>query len=215
MNRVFFFVLVFVSAVVEAQTKKFDWSSTLAAKSLGLDFISPSDVMNITPDMKYTASQLEELAKSIPSSRIDVWWLKNANYILMPLPPEPMSLSDVRGVRQDSTHGEKTSSGWLAIKKEAIPKSLGHPWREQVKLLSSNERVPNSAELVWYVNTYFKIRGVRLFQKLFVRTSSVDENKNRTVVGFFTDDDPKVCVCVNDAADPVVGISAAGVQKKK
>ncbi len=211
-TRIVVAVIVLAFASLSETQTKFDWASTHASKTLGVDFVSPEDVTRVNGFI-YTETQLEELAKTIPSSRIDVGWLKRGHYILMPAPPEPMSLSAVRGVHSDSDEGDKTSFGWLAIKKEAVPKSAGKPWHEQLKLLSSNERVPNAAELVWYVNTYFKVRGVRLFERIFVRSSSLDTHDKHVVVGFFTDDDPKVCGCTTDGADSIVGIAAAGKRK--
>ncbi len=215
--RTFFvFVMVLlVASLSEAQVaKKFDWSSAAAAKELGPDFVSPEDITKFYPDVVYTEAEHAELAASVPSSKVDVWWLKHSKYILMPAPPRPMSLSEVRGLGEDKNpNSERTSFGWLAIKKEAVPKSVGKSWAQQVKLLSSNERMPSAVELAWVSKVFSKVRGIRLFHDVFVRTSSIDGNGSHIVVGFFTDDDPNVCNWTSDEGDPVVGIAAAGRRK--
>jgi hypothetical protein len=205
------FVLFLASAVAGAEDKC--WAE--AEQYLGTDFVSPTDVMRVNTSMTYSATQMEELCRTIPTGvgwGDQLWWLKKGHYILMPAPTTPVSLAEIRGV---GVGGDKTTFGWLAIKKEPVPGSLGKNWEKQEKLLSRNERIPNAAEVFWYVTTYFRVRGVRLFKDAFVRTASVDSNGNRVLVGFFTADNPNVCGCSGDTLDATtVGIAAAGKRKE-
>jgi hypothetical protein len=62
---------------------------------------------------------------------------------------------------------------------------MGKIWDEQIELLSAHERVANVAETCWFVMTYCKIHGERLFERVYNRTSSLDSDGERLCVGLF------------------------------
>jgi hypothetical protein len=45
--------------------------------------------------------------------------------------------------------------------------------------------VPNAAEMSWFITTYFEVRGIRLFESIYVRTSNLDSDGDRVSVGGF------------------------------
>lgn len=173
----------------------------LAQSILGADFITPEEVTKARPSIVYTVEQITALAESLPSEDV-LKWCKDNGYAVMPAPPTAMSTLDVREIQ--STHfyskaggwyadqkfarEDKTSFGWLLIKKTPVSNSTSKNWSEQNKLLSALEKVPNAAEMSWFITTYFEVRGIRLFEGVYVRTSSLDSGGLRVSVGRFDSD---------------------------
>jgi hypothetical protein len=171
---------------------------TLAQSILGTDFITPEEVSKARPSIVYTDEQIKALAESLPSEEM-LKWCKDNGYAVMPAPPTAMSLLDVREIQsahfysktggwysdQKFAREDKTSFGWLAIKKTPVANSTSKNWDEQSKLLSALEHVPNAAEMSWFITTYFEVRGIRLFEGVYVRTSSLDSGGYRVLVGLF------------------------------
>lgn len=170
----------------------------LAQSILGADFITPEEVMNARPSIFYTDEETHKLAESLPSKEA-LKWCKENGYAVMPAPPTAMSTLDVREIQ--STHfysktggwyadqkfarEDKTSFGWLLIKKTPVANSTSKTCNEQNKLLSKLETVPNAAEMCWFITTYFEVRGARLFEGVYVRTSSLVSDGRRVYVGNF------------------------------
>ena len=170
----------------------------LAQSILGMDFITPEEVSKARPSIVYTDDQITALAESLPSEDM-LKWCKDNGYAVMPAPPSAMSMLDVREIQsahfysktggwysdQKFAREDKTSFGWLAIKKTPISDSTSKNWNEQNKLLSALETVPNAAEMSWFMTTHFEVRGIRLFESIYVRTSSLDSDGDRVLVGVF------------------------------
>lgn len=194
----------------------------LAQSILGIDFITPEEVTKARPSIVYTAEQITALVGSLPSEDV-LKWCKENDYAVMPAPPNPMSVFDVReilsvnfnlntrGLRADtgSTHEKKTSFGWLMLKKTPVANSTSITWNEQNKLLSKLEGVPNAAEMSWFITTYFEVRGVRLLEMVYVRTSSTGSGGGHIYIG---------CRCIlglgsddswDDYKTDCIGLSAA------
>ncbi len=194
---------------------------TLAQSILGADFITPEEVTKFRPSIIYTAEQITALAGSLPSE--DVFkWCRDNGYAVIPAPPAAMSLLDVREIQTahfySKTGGwyagekfareDKTSFGWLAIRKMPVPNSTSKNWNEQSNLLSAIEKVPNAAEMSWFITTFFEVHGVRFFEGIYVRTSSLVSYGGHVDVGFFDGGGLDVFYWRGDRADPVVGLSA-------
>jgi len=172
----------------------------LAQSILGADFITPEEVTKARPSIIYTGGLITALAESLPSEDM-LKWCKDNGYAVMPAPPTAMSLLYVREIQsahfcskaggwysdQEFAREDKTSFGWLAIKKTPVANSTSKSWTDQNKLLSALEQVPNAAEMSWFITTYFEVRGIRVFGGVYVRTSSLDSVGNRVNVGYFLD----------------------------
>lgn len=170
-----------------------------AAKSiLGKDFITPEEVVSARKGIVYTDEQIAVLAETIPSVEM-LEWCKENGYAVMPTAPTEMSLLGVREFEsahfctksggwyadQKFASADRTSFGWLSIRKTPVPDSTSKNWNEQKGLLSGFETVPNVAEVSWFITTYFNVRGIRLFERTYVRTSSLDSDGFRVGVGCF------------------------------
>ena len=197
----------------------------LAQSILGANFITPEEVAKARSGIVYTDNQIVALAGSLPTKDV-LKWCKDNGYAVMPAPPTAMSTLDVREIQsahfysktggwyadQKFAREDKTSFGWLLIKKTPVQNSTSKTWNEQGKLLSALEKVPNAAEMSWFITTYFEVRGVRLFESVYVRTSSLDSDGDRVYVGDFD----SVGLGVNDWSDDDrnggIGVPAARKQ---
>jgi hypothetical protein len=197
----------------------------LAQSILGADFITPEEVTKARPSIVYTDEQITALAESLPSEDM-LKWCKENGYAVMPAPPTAMSLLDVREIQSAHFYSEtgiwyadekfarddKTSFGWLAIKKTPIANSTSKNWYEQNRLLSDVERVPNAAEMSWFITTYFEVRGIRLLEDVYARTSSLDSDGHRAYVGCFDSEGLLVDDFFDDLRDSNLGVSASRKQ---
>ncbi len=215
MNKLVVFVVFVLASVSEAQVRSPEyWASLPVAKELKLRFISPLEVGEV-----YTDAELETLAKTIPSETgwgRTIWWLNQNDYVLIPTPSKPRSVSEMRGLPGGDAE-DRTTFGWLAVKRNPFKGSLGKPWEKQVPLLSEkNERVPNAAEVFYVLLKYNKVRGEKLMSGKCVNTSTETESfekegrkRRRTVVCFWSDQEP--LVYSSDLKEDLrVGVATAG-----
>ena len=194
----------------------------LAQSILGTDFITPEEVAKACKNVSYTDDQITALAESLPSEDV-LKWCKQNGYAVMPAPPTAMSMLDVRELQsghfysktggwyadQQFAREDKTFFGWLMIKKTPVSDSTSKNWNEQSKLLSELERVPNAAEMSWFITTYFQVRGVYLFGSIYVRTSSLASGGIRVIVGGFDAKGLYVDDWNDDVRYSSIGVSAA------
>lgn len=197
----------------------------LAQSILGVDFITPEEVTKARPSIVYTDEQIKVLAESLPSVEVLKWCKKNG-YAIMPAPPTVITTLEVRAIKPDLFYMEiggwyadakfasedKTSFGWLAIKKTPVVNSASKTWDEQNMLLSEFEIVPNAAEMCWFITTYFEVRGVRLFKDVYVRTSSLGSVRLHIFIGNFTSEGLDVAFYWVDYRVDDLGLSAARKQ---
>jgi len=195
---------------------------SLARSILGADFITPEEVAKARPSIVYTHDQITALAESLPSKDM-LMWCKDNSYATVPAPTSAMSLLDVREIQpthfnsktggwytdQKFAREDKTSFGWLAIKKTLVSDSTNKNWDDQNKLLSAFEHVPNAAEMSWFITTYFEVRSIRLFESVYVRTSSLNSGSGYIGVGGFNADGLGVSGFWNGSRGGGLGVSAA------
>ena len=166
---------------------------------LGESFISPQEIAEVH-DVNYTRAQLAELASTLPDKEV-LQWARDNHFVVVAGPPREMSLLRVRAVdrklfRSESgawftqnyeefAHCDLVGTGWLVISKGFVPDSTGKTWEEQKDLLADNERIPNVAEVAWFLTTYAKVRSTRLFLRTWLRTSSVNVVGESVHIGYF------------------------------
>lgn len=169
----------------------------LAQSILGVDFITPEEIMKVSAVI-FEDKHLASLHDTIPPEDV-LRWCKDHNYAVIAAPPYPINLLNIRMLdsslfysktggwyaEQKFASENKTGLGWLMIRKDPVPNSTRKNWDEQNKLVSGVERVPNSAEVSWLVTIYFKVRGIRLLESIYVRCSDLDSDGARVRVGLF------------------------------
>jgi hypothetical protein len=213
------FAAYLLTGIRRFSTKAPDY--TVARSILGNDFVTPEEVAKKRKGVVYTDEQIGALA-NLPSEDV-LKWCKDNGYAVMPTPPTAISTLDVREIQsahfynktggwysdQKFAREDKTSFGWLAIRKTPVPNSTSKTWSDQGKLLSALERVPNAAEMSWFITTYFEVRGIRLFEGSYVRTSSVDSDGGRVYVGIFGAEGLRVYGWYDDGRRSDIGVSSA------
>jgi hypothetical protein len=194
----------------------------LVRPALEADFITPEEINKAYPDVVYADAQIAHLVRSLPSIG-ELKWRKQFGYAVMPAPPKAMSLLDIRANNVNDFYSrsggwyagrrfasdDETSPGWLAIKKTPVVNSFNREWDSQKRLLLPSERIPNVAEMSWFITTYFAVRGVRLFQDVFVRTSSLESDRGPVHVGLFASKGLRVNYSGAQICDGDIGLSAA------
>ena len=198
------------------ELKPIDFRSVLTA--VGNDFISPQEVESAR-GIIYTTAQLKSLERTFPSAEALVYCQQN-NYAVMPAPPHPLSLFEIRALNEDlffvksnqDGHAwytdrpffkfEKTSSGWLAICKESVQGSCGELWEKQESRLVGREYVPTVTELGWFATTYYLVRKIALFD-YDIRTATMIDHDQVAVLRFgqsqFNSEPP--CISITGCRD--------------
>jgi len=165
---------------------------------LGKDFISPEEIMKSRKGIIYTNEQLSKFGQIVPSQEA-LEWCRNNSYMLVAGPNRPMSLLDIRvmenGYFSSKKRGwyadqkffqkDKVETKWYMIRKNPVPESIFKNWVEQQHLISDVETIPNATELTWAITTYKAVRGIYLFNGIYVRTSTLNSAGDPVDVGFF------------------------------
>jgi hypothetical protein len=192
-----------VRAVAIARGDETPKGYALATLILGDDFISHEDVANAYR-FHYSDEQVEAFAYTLPDEKT-LQWLRTNGYMLWATPPSEMNLLQVRDLdnqlfysKSEGWYAESQltfsredvvkAGQWLMVRKEPYPNSRKKNWDEQQKLLTEVEHVPNAPEMAYAVTAYYKVRGVYLLKGVYVRTSSVDADGGRVIVGLFDGD---------------------------
>ena len=198
--------------------------ANLARLILGDDFLS-QELVGEKMGWQYSDEQLGNLPASVDLNML--MWLRQYNYFLTPThPTKALNLLDVRALdpslfcskkdgwyadeRQKFAREEALQLGsWLAIRKDVTQNSILKKWEEQQKFLTREEHVPMACELAYGIVTYSKVRGVRLYERLYSRTSSVSADGGRVYLGGFDAGGLRVDYCWDGDRDDGLGIASS------
>jgi hypothetical protein len=198
-------------------------SYTTAQSILGMDFITPEEVIEkVRLSRVYNEIELRALVETVPSVE-NLQWCKDNGYAVMPAPPSDLSLLDIHALAPGNFYSktgdlyadhefarkDKTTFGWLAVRKTPVPNSGKRAWHKQQQLLSGIEHVPNVAEMTWFITTYFAVRGGHLFSNVYVRTSSLDSGGNHVRTGNFDFEGLRVYHWYDDFRNSNIGVSSS------
>lgn len=170
-----------------------------AKEVFGKDFLHPDEIAQAYHE-QYDAGQMRKFEKTLPSIS-DLRELHEEGYLLLPGPPHPMSLLQIRDTNakffQERFGGwfadpsevfasrDVVLCRWLALRKEAIPMSHNLSWEEQTEALPSIRLVPNAAEAAWCIMAYKRLRGANLFRDRCIRTRSYHARGRCVNIGDF------------------------------
>jgi len=134
----------------------------------------------------------------------------------------PLSILDIRGKVQDKSlfykrdwcnkeafakdHGEAI---WQLVRKTPVDDSTSKNWQEQQALLDKDDETPSAQVMVYTIIGHFLAIGERLFEKLNVRTSSVDSDGFHVYVGYFDAEGLYVGNRWGNVRYGLIGVSAA------
>lgn len=98
----------------------------------------------------------------------------------------PLSILEVRGKVQDkglfynqdwynkeSFAKERGEATWQLVRKTPVEDSTSKNWQEQQALIGKDDEVPSAQVMVYTIIGHFLATGERLFENIYVRTSSV------------------------------------------
>lgn len=196
-------------------------SQVKARKIVGKNFFGIEEAQKhfgVTP----TKAQLGYLAE-IPFSEEVLTACKDTHVLVAVL---PMTFLEVRGKvekklfysHEDAWYNnqafanEKAELGWHLIRKTPVENSTAKNWKEQQAILSKDEETPTASVLVYTIIGHFLATGERLFEKVYVRTSSLASVGRRVDVGRFGAGGLDVSFWNDDRRDDGLGVSASRKQ---
>ena len=208
----------------EIVTPQLPEGEDLARLILGDDYLSPEDVAKAY-GWSYTDDQLENFTETLPDMEM-VMWLRSNGYMLVAGPVVDSNLLQVRDFdnkvfysksegwyakdKEKFARNNVVKAGeWLMVRKEPYPNSRSKKWDEQTVLLTDVEHVPNAPEMAYAVTAYFKVRGIYLLKGVYVRTSSVDADGRRVIVGRFGSGGLGVGGYCDDSRSDSVGVGSS------
>ncbi len=74
---------------------------------------------------------------------------------------------------------------WQLVRKTPVDNSISKGWKEQLSLVGEDDEVPSARVMVYTIIGHYLATGERLFEHIYVRTSSVDSGGDRVDVGGF------------------------------
>jgi len=140
-----------------------------------------------------TRQQLAALSE-IPFSEAVLEEKKN-NHVLAAV--FPLSILEIRGkvdsgLFYDQSWYNKQSFAkeygevcWQLVRKTPVDGSTSKNWSEQQALITEDDEVPSARVMTYIIIGHYLATGERLFEHVYVRTSSVDSDGNRVLVGSF------------------------------
>lgn len=88
---------------------------------------------------------------------------------------------------------DKGEANWQLISKTPVANSTNKNWDEQKSLITPNEEIPTAQMMVYTIIGHYLNIGERLFESVYVRTSSLDSDGYHVDVGFFDGKGLSVC----------------------
>lgn len=87
--------------------------------------------------------------------------------------------------KNESFVKERGEVSWQLVQKTEVAKSTSKNWQEQQLLLAKDDGVPAAQVMVYTIIGHYLATSERLFEHIYVRTSSVDSNGRRVEIGNF------------------------------
>jgi len=120
-----------------------------------------------------------------------------------------------RPYKQDWYEGQEfarrtETARWRLIRKTPVDGSFSKSWSEQQRLIDTEtDEIPSARQVVYTMILHFLAKGERLFEKVYVRTSSVGSGSGRVFVGLFGDVGLFVVHWFGHDPDSDVGVASA------
>jgi hypothetical protein len=158
----------------------------------------PMRMEKMTP-FRYTEEQKDNLRVSFPSLPL-AEKISSESCMLLPTPPEPLNLLDLRlyfkeqfATQKDGWYADPFQSfarneylpaaQWLAIRRIAFPSARNNLWSQQLELLPPGAYIPSAVAAVYARLIYRVMRKKLIISTHSNRTSSMDADRNQVIVG--------------------------------
>jgi len=139
-------------------------------------------------------AQLAALAE-IPFLETVLEQCKNTHILVAVFPLSILDIRNKANVRElfydqswyngESFAKERGRIGWQLVRKTPVDNSVSKNWGEQQVLISQDDEVPTAQVLAYTIIGQYLATGGQLFEKIYVRTSSVFSDGYRVNLGFF------------------------------
>jgi len=110
----------------------------------------------------------------------------------------PLSVLEIRKVDSNlfcdqswynkESFAERSETNWQLVRKTPVDNSTSKNWEEQLALIGEEDEVPTAQVMVYTIIGHYLATGERLFEHIYVRTSSVISDGYRVNVGYFDSD---------------------------
>ena len=104
---------------------------------------------------------------------------------------------------------ERGETSWQLIRKTPMDNSTLNNWEEYLALIGEEEEVPTAQVMVYTIIGHYLETGERLFEHVYVRTSSMDSDGRRVLVGYFDSGGLYVFYYWDDDRSDRIGVSSA------
>ncbi len=135
----------------------------------------------------------------------------------------PLSILDIRGkverplfrnheaawYNNEAFAKDRGEVSWHLVREIPVLESIGKTWNEQQALLGGQDETPSAQVLVYVIIGHYLTTGERLFEKVYVRTSSVDSDGDRVLVGYFDAEGLLVNLCWDAYRYSNLGVASA------
>ena len=159
-------------------------SQKLAREIMGKNFFGIEEAIKHF-GVNATKQQLAALAE-IPFSEEVLKSCKDTHVLVAVFPLSILDICDITRKLENQTlfykqarynkkafAKDKGEVGWQLVRKEPIADSTSKTWNEQLELLSKDEGTPTVQIVVYTMIGHFLNTGERLFEKIYVLTSSL------------------------------------------
>lgn len=100
-------------------------------------------------------------------------------------------------------------TSWQLVRKTTVDNSTSKNWEEQQALIPKEDEVPTAQVMVYTIIGHYLDTGEHLFERIYVRTSSVDSDGSRVLVGLFDSFGLSVDLYWGDGRDDCLAVSSA------
>jgi hypothetical protein len=169
-------------------------SQKRAREIMGKNFFGVEEAikhLGISPSQEQAA-----LLSEIPFSEAVLQETKDSHILVAVFPP---SIKEIRSrverklfcSHEDAWYNsqefaQKTGkTQWMLIQKTPVPNSTSKTWQEQQALLGKKEEIPTAQAMVYTIIGHYLNTAERLFEKIYVRTSSLASGGGHVDVGRF------------------------------
>ncbi len=203
-------------------------SYRLAKEIFGNDFISP-ELLETRFGSKYSSQQLSDFEQNLPHEA-DLSDFKENGFVIMAGPVRDTSLYGIHRLNKEHffskdfgwyLHERQTfatsdivkAGEWLIFRKEPVFNSFSRDYYKQLQIIrefSGLQRLPNVAEVCWFLIICKAVIGIEPLANKTIRTSSKTTEENHRLhvtIGDSSKGGIRICTAENYTEDPSLGIT--------
>jgi hypothetical protein len=188
----------------------------IARRIMGENFLGLPEVAQV---FGLVSQALQDVLATIPFDEETLWICRKTH---VPVADIGLSIIDVREcVKRGAFYSNedawfntyefaKRTEGvaWRLIRKTPVPNSVEKNLGDQKALIGEQDDVPTARQVVYAIILTFVTTGERLFERIHVRTISLDSDGDRVFVGQFDSTGLYISVCGDHDCCVSIGLSS-------